>query len=187
MFRNAALLGARVDDRILVAEDGVLLDSEGYVVDSATAETSWGAGLATDAGGLVGTPQDFLVTTPKTLSGALPVYLRVPWRIGAAAGGGAPFAAIRADLLVDGVSVANGVGAARDASATDDFSEMIELIPANPVNIAPGGTFGVRLQPQITTPSGAPGSTFEPLLSHNPQAPENQLVFELVGGKSAEL
>jgi len=190
VLQNQPLLAARTSANQTAGSLGSLLDPEAYIVESATAETSWGAGLLSDAAVLVGTPQTFEVLSPELINGFFPVLARVPWVLQAAAGGGGAFGTIQVDLMVDGVSVASGLGAPRDitvAALATRYVELVELRPAASFQVPPGGTLGIMVTPIVTTASGAPGSTYEPRLRHNPQAIDDQFVIELQGARGADL
>ena len=184
--QSATLLGARASALTLVGDQGIFVDPQGLINESETTETSYGAGLATDALGLVGTAQTFAIAPGRTLDGNPRVLVRAPWVLQANSAG-APFGTLRADLLINGVSVANALGAPRDLTAANGtrYVERIELLATNPWTLGPGQLIAVQLQPQITTASGAGGSTFEPRQRHDPQTIIDQLVVEIVGAAGA--
>jgi len=187
MLRSESLLAARQSSGLAAGDTGILLDPNGYIVESASHKTSFGAGLLDDALGLVGTAQNFMLTAPGSLWGLFPTIVRVPWRLEAAAGGGAAFGTMTVSLKANDVVIATGQGAPRDLTAVgSEYVEIIELVPTQSVTVSGGQQFGIEIQPIVTTASGAGGSTFEPQLNHDPQTTDKQLVMELQASELAD-
>lgn len=186
MFQAQPLLGVRSSANQAAADTGHLIDPKSYINQSATEDTSFGAGLATDASGEVGTAQTFEVQAPKTIQGRFGVFIRAPWSVTATAGGGAPLGTLEVTMLVNGEEAAVGRGEPRDLTSVDDpYVELIQLSPTTDFTLGPGGTLAFEVQLLVTTASGAGGSTCAAKLSHNPQNVPEQLVVELQGAQYA--
>jgi hypothetical protein len=190
MFASETVLGARMSANTAVGALGSLVDPKGLINQSESASTSFGAGLACTALGLVGTAQKFRTDVVSVNpDGFIPrvaarILLRVPWTLTTQAAGAAAKATIRADLLVNGVSVAHASGAGRALNAANGtpYVELITLlVPVASGTWEAGTTLEIQLQPEVTTISATPGDTYQPTLRHNPQVIGDQLVAEFTG------
>lgn len=183
MLTSIVLLAARASNLTAAADRGLWLDSGGYIVSSATSSTSFGAGLATSAPGLVGTPQVFAlqVARQSTLS-AFAVALRVPWVLTANNADAAARATVRATLTIGGtvIGTATGLGRATNAANGTRYVEILKLAMTTPQILAPGTEILITIQPEITV-AGAGGTVYTPSLEHDPQAPDGQFVAEFQG------
>lgn len=192
MFKAESFLGARKSDGQTAASFGMMLDPDGLIVSSETLSTSWGAGLSATALGAVGTAQPFRASVAASSSQGFAthwkgqVIVRVPWTLTTQAAGAAARGTVRATLYVDGVAVITGDGAPRNLNSANgtEFVELIQLTIAPgsaALSLVAGTTVNIELQPYITTVSGTGGDTFTPTLRHDPQEPDDQLVFEFTG------
>lgn len=182
-FSAESLLAARTSLGTLVGDLGLLLDPDGYVVESGTTSTSWGSLAADGAPGVVGVAQIFEAVAPtQTTQLAGQIILRIPWTLTTQSAGAATRGQLVVNLVVNGVTVASGLGAIRNLNDPNGtlYTEIVALIMSTAIILPPGSTVRVSIQESITT-SGAAGNTFTGTLRHDPQEPTDQLAVEFQG------
>lgn len=183
MLTSIVLLAARLSNLTAAADRGLWLDSNGYIVSSASTSTSFGAGLATSATGLVGTAQVFAlqVARQSTLT-AFAVALRVPWVLTANNADATARATVRVTLTIGGVVIATADGAPRATNAANGtrYVELLRIAMTTSQILTPGMEVLITVQPLITV-AGAGGTVYTPSLEHDPQAPDAQMVAEFQG------
>ena len=179
-MRSIVLLAARLSALTAAGDQGLWLNADGYIVQSATTGTSFGAGLATSATGLVGTAQVFAFKmAQRQVLTAFAIAFRIPWTLTANNADAAARATLRVTLSIAGVVIAtaDGLGRATNAANATRYIELVRIAMVTAQIIDAGQEITITVQPLITV-AGAGGTVYTPTLDHDPQTPDAQMVAE---------
>jgi len=183
MFDSETMVGIRPSANTTASAQAVWCDPDGLVVSSETTSTSWGAGVTSDTTGAKGTAQFFLMLFAAYRTRAAPMFiLRVPWTL-TTQSAGTPQGTIHVRIIHGATVIGEANGASRSLSAANgtQYTEIIAIPLAAPINLDPGNLIYIEFQPTVTVPSGSAGSTFEATLRHDPATLGSQLVCEIQG------
>ena len=183
MLLTLSLLAIRFSDGLAASDPGGWCDPNGFVNQSASTSTSFGAGGSVTVAGPVGTAQSFTFTVGEQtalVGGRL--LLRVPWVLTTQAADAAARGQIRATLTINGTTIGTAVGAIRNLNSANNtrWTEImcLDLSPAQ--ILTPGTEITVTFQPIVTTISATIGDTMTTTLEHNPSVPVSQLALDFM-------